>query len=138
MSAFDQSQEQFKQWLQAVGFDDEELKNSTKNIAVLNERLAKAAISAAKKTAEVSGNWTRETLDQMAEGNKSELSSAERAEAASRISSEVMKSSAKNMKEYAEIARDLQVETMAAMVDASREASKTSQSTNDSKVESGA
>ncbi len=120
MATFDQSQEQLKQWLQAIGFDDREFRNSTTNMAVLNERLATAAISAAKKSAEVSGNWTRTTLDQMAEGSKADLSSSERAEAASRISSEVMKSSVRNIEEYADIARNLQMETVAAMLDATR------------------
>ena len=120
MSAYEQSQEQLKQWLQSFGLDEKGLSSSAKNMATLNEKLTKAALSAAEKSAEVSGNWTREMLDQMASGSGAELSPAQRAEAATRVSSEIVETSTRNMNEYADIARKLQMETMALLINASK------------------
>ncbi|MCY4541719.1 MAG: hypothetical protein OXB95_04880 [Rhodobacteraceae bacterium] len=136
MSAYEQSQEQLNQWFKSFGLDGKGLSSSAKNIATLNEQLTKAALSAAEKSAEVSGNWNREVLDQMASGNDAGLSPPERAEAATRISSEIVKSSSRNMQAYAEIARELQKETMALLIDASRgEAKEASGSDQSSEAE---
>ena len=92
----------------------------------MNEKLAGVAFQAAEKSAELSTEWTKNTLSKMTEMSKAKAEPADYAKAMTDFASAQAEVAAENMAAFADIAKKVQMDTvellMAAGKDATEEA----------------
>lgn len=116
-----------KDMMGAFPVDTSAMEDVFKNTAALNEKLSSVALEAAEKSAELSSQWTKDTLTKMGEISKVKAEPADYAKAATDFASASAEVAAENMAAFAEIAKKVQMETvevlMAAGKDMSEEAS---------------
>ena len=116
-----------KDMMGAFPVDTKAVEDAFKTQAALNEKLTAAALSAAEKSSEISGKWTKDTLSKLSEVSKVKDEPADYAKALSDFASASAETAAENMAAFAEIAKKLQTETvellMAAGKDMTEEAS---------------
>ena len=116
-----------KDMMGAFPVDTSAMEDVFKNTAALNEKLTSVALEAAEKSAELSSQWTKDTLTKMGEVSKVKAEPADYAKAATDFASASAEVAAENMAAFAEIAKKVQMETvevlMAAGKDISEEAS---------------
>ena len=117
----------FKDMMGAFPVDTSAMEDVFKNTAALNEKLSSVALDAAEKSAELSSQWTKDTLTKMGEISKVKAEPADYAKAATDFASASAEVAAENMAAFAEIAKKVQMDTvevlMAAGKDISEEAS---------------
>ncbi|MDX1780861.1 MAG: phasin family protein [Thalassovita sp.] len=116
-----------KDMMGAFPVDTKAVEDVFKTQAALNEKLTAAALSAAEKSSEISGKWTKDTLSKLSDVSKVKDEPADYAKALSDFASASAETAAENMAAFAEIAKKLQTETvellMAAGKDMTEEAS---------------
>lgn len=102
----------FKDVMGAFPVDMSAADGAFKSSATLNEKLSNVALTAAEKSAEVSGKWTQDTLAKLADMSKAKAEPAEYAKAMSDFASASAEVAAENMATFAEIAKKVQMETV--------------------------
>lgn len=93
-----------------------------KNTASLNEKLSGVALTAAEKSAEISGKWAQDTIGKLGDISKAKAEPADYAKAVSDFASASAEVAAENMAAFAEIAKKVQMETVELMMAASKDA----------------
>lgn len=111
----------------AFPVDNAALEGAFKNAAELNEKLAGAALEAAEKSAELSSQWTKQALDQLADAAKAQADPADYAKAYGDLASKSAEMAAENMAAFAEIAKKLQQDTVELMMAAGKTAAEDTQ-----------
>ena len=111
----------------AFPVDASALEDAFKTSAVLNEKLAGVALTAAAKSADVSGNWAQETYVKLAEVSKAKAEPADYAKAVTDFASAYAESAAEHMAAYSEIAKKAQLDTVELMMAAGKDASEDAQ-----------
>lgn len=115
-----------KDMMGAFPVDTSAVEDMFKNTAALNEKLSSVALDAAGKSAEISSNWTKDTLAKMGDISKAKADPADYAKAATDFASASAETAAENMAAFAEVAKKVQMDTvellMAAGKDMSEEA----------------
>ncbi len=96
----------------AFPVDTKAMEDAFKNQASLNEKLSGVTLSAAEKSAEVSGKWAKETLAKITEVTKAKSEPADYAKAMSDFASINAEVAAENMAAFAEIAKKVQTDTV--------------------------
>ena len=103
--------------------DTSAMEDVFKNTAALNEKLSSVALEAAEKSAELSSQWTKETLTKMGEISKVKAEPADYAKAATDFASASAEVATENMAAFAEIAKKVQMETVEVLMAAGKEMS---------------
>ena len=94
-----------KDMMSAFPVDTSAMEDVFKNTATLNEKLSSVALDAAEKSAELSSQWTKDTLTKMGEISKVKAEPADYAKAATDFASASAEVAAENMAAFAEIAK---------------------------------
>ncbi|PVA11288.1 phasin, PhaP [Pelagivirga sediminicola] len=110
-----------KDMMGAFPVDTKSMEDTFKNQAALGEKLSGVALSAAEKSAEIQTNWTKSTLEKMAEMSKAKSDPADYAKAMSDFASANAEVAAENMAAFAEVAKKVQMETVELMMSAGRD-----------------
>jgi len=110
-----------KDMMGAFPVDTGAMEDVYKNTAALNEKLSNVALSAAEKSAEVSGKWTKETLDKLSGMSQAKADPADYAKAVTDFASASAEVAAENMAAFAEIAKKVQMETVELMMSAGKD-----------------
>ena len=116
-----------KDMMGAFPVDTKAFEGAAKNAAVLNEKLASVALTAAEKSSDISSKWTKDTLTKISAIAKVQAEPADYAKAMTDFASAAAEVAAENMAAFAEVAKKLQMDTveilMAAGKDVAEEAS---------------
>lgn len=110
-----------KDMMGAFPVDTSAMEDVFKNTAALNEKLTSVALEAAEKSAELSSQWTKDTLTKMGEVSKVKAEPADYAKAATDFASASAEVAAENMAAFAEIAKKVQMETVELMLAAGKD-----------------
>lgn len=94
-----------------------------KEQAILTEKLTSVALEAAEKSTEISSNWTKETLSELADLSKAKSDPTDYAKTMSDFASAQAEVAAENMAAFAEIAKKVQMDTVELMMAAGKELS---------------
>ena len=111
----------FKDVMGSFPVDTSAMEGSFKTAATLNEKLSGVALQAAEKSADISSQWTKDTLAKMSEMSKAKAEPADYAKAMSEFASASAESAAEHMAAFAEIARKVQMDTVELMMSAGKE-----------------
>lgn len=106
----------------ALPMDAASLQNAFKMQATIGEKMAKVALQAAEKSAEISSNWTKETLARMASISSAKDDSADYAKSFNDFAAASAESVTANMAAFAEVAKKMQADTIELMLAATKEA----------------
>ena len=99
------------------------MEDAFKTTASLNEQLSGVALTAAEKSAEISSNWTKDTLDKLADMSKVKAEPADYAKAMTDFASASAEAAAENLAAFSEIAKKVQTETVELMMAAGKDIS---------------
>jgi len=110
-----------KDMMGAFPVDTKAMEEAFKNQAALSEKLSGVALEAAEKSAEISGNWTKQTLTKMAEMSKAKAEPADYAKAMTDFASANAEVAAENMAAFAEVAKKVQMDTVELMMAAGKD-----------------
>jgi hypothetical protein len=110
-----------KDMMGAFPVDTGSMEDVYKNTAALNEKLSTVALSAAEKSAEVSGKWAKETFDKLSGMSQAKTDPADYAKAVTDFASASAEVAAENMAAFAEIAKKVQMETVELMMAAGKD-----------------
>ena len=113
----------FKDMMGAFPVDTSAMEDVFKNTAALNEKLSSVALDAAEKSAELSSQWTKDTLTKMGEISKVKAEPADYAKAATDFASASAEVAAENMAAFAEIAKKVQMDTVEVLMAAGKDMS---------------
>jgi hypothetical protein len=102
----------FKDMMGAFPVDTTAFDGAFKNATTMNEKLAGVAFQAAEKSAELSTEWTKNTLSKMTEMSKAKAEPADYAKAMTDFASAQAEVAAENMAAFAEIAKKVQMDTV--------------------------
>ena len=91
-----------------------------KTTASLNEKLSGVALTAAEKSAEISSNWTKDTLAKLADMSKAKAEPADYAKAMTDFASASAEAAAEHMAPFFEIAKKAQTDTVELMTAAGK------------------
>ncbi|WP_456388567.1 phasin, PhaP [Profundibacter sp.] len=92
-----------------------------KSTAALGEKMSKAALEAAEKSAAVSSKWTTETLAKIGDASKAKPEAADYSESVKTFASASAEMASENMAAFAEIAKKLQMETVELLMAAGKD-----------------
>ena len=107
----------------AFPVDTTAMEGAYKTTAALNEKLSAVALSAAEKSAEISNNWTKDTIAKLSEMSKAKEEPADYAKAVADFASASAEVSAENLAAYAEVAKRVQMDTVELMMAAGKDLS---------------
>ncbi len=110
-----------KDMMGAFPVDTKSMEDAFKNQAALSEKLSGVALSAAEKSAEISSNWTKSTLEKMQDMAKAKAEPADYAKAMSEFASTNAEVAAEHMAAFAEVAKKVQMDTVELMMSAGRD-----------------
>ena len=110
-----------KDMMGAFPVDMTAMEDAFKSSASLNEKLSGVALEAAEKTAEVSSDWTKQTIAKMSELAKAKAEPADYAKAITDFASASAEISAEHMAAFAEIAKKVQMDTVELMMAAGKD-----------------
>jgi hypothetical protein len=111
----------FKDVMGSFPVDTSAMEGSFKSATALNEKLSGVALTAAEKSAEISSNWTKDTLAKLADMSKARAEPADYAKAMTDFSSASAEAAAEHMAAFAEIAKKVQMETVELMMSAGKD-----------------
>ncbi|MFV0293336.1 MAG: Phasin [Paracoccus sp. (in: a-proteobacteria)] len=111
--------------------DTSSMQDAFKNQSVLNEKMARVALSAAERSTEITAQWTKDTIARVGELTTQKDDAGAYAKAFTDFANAATESAAEHMSAFAEVAKKLQMETvdllMAAGKDLADDAQKTAQ-----------
>lgn len=110
-----------KDMMGAFPVDTKSMEDVFKNQAALGEKLSSVCLSAAEKSTEIQTNWTKSTLEKLAEMSRAKTEPADYAKALSDFASANAEVAAENMAAFAEVAKRVQSETVELMMSAGRD-----------------
>lgn len=110
-----------KDMMGAFPMDTKAMDDAFKTTATLNEKLSNVALDAAKKSTELSANWTRDTLAKMADMSKAKAEPADYAKALSDFATAQAEIASANVTSFAEIAKKVQADTVELMMAAGKD-----------------
>ncbi|CUH81207.1 hypothetical protein TRM7557_03294 [Tritonibacter multivorans] len=113
----------FKDMMGAFPVDTSAMEDAFKSTAALSEKLSTVALDAAEKSAELSSQWTKDTLTKMGEISKVKAEPADYAKAATDFASASAEVAAENMAAFAEIAKKVQMDTVEVLMAAGKDMS---------------
>ena len=96
------------------------MEDTYRNTAALNEKLAGVALEAAGKSSEVSAKWTPDTIAKLTELSKAKTDYTNALTAYANAQADI---AAENLVAFAELAKNVQFETVELLVAASKELS---------------
>ena len=99
------------------------MEDTYRNTAALNEKLVGVALEATGKSSEVSAKWTADTIAKLTELSKAKTDAADYANALTAYASAQADIAAENLAAFAELAKNVQFETVELMVAAGKELS---------------
>ena len=109
-----------KDFMGAFPVDTKSMEDVFRSQAELSEKLSGVALDAAGKSAEISSNWTKTTLERMSEMSKAKAEPADYAKSMSDFASSNAEVAAENMAAFAEIAKKVQMDTVELMMAAGK------------------
>ncbi|MBC6406759.1 MAG: phasin family protein [Rhodobacteraceae bacterium] len=112
MTRTQQTPYSLKDFAGAFPLDGKAVENAFKNTAQLSEKLASVVLDAAEKSTNISGRWTKDTLSKMSDVAKVKEDPADYAKAMTDFASAQAESAAANMAAFAEVAKQVQMETV--------------------------
>lgn len=112
-----------KEFMATFNVDTSALEDAYKNTAALNEKLADVALDAAGKSSEISAKWTADTIAKLTEISKAKSDPADYAKTLTDYASAQADIAAGNMAAFAELAKNVQLETVELLVAAGKELS---------------
>lgn len=92
-----------------------------KSTAALNEKFARVALEAAEKSAEISTKWTKETLAKLGDVTAAKQEAADYSKAITDFASTQAELASENLAAFAEVAKNVQTETVELMMAAGKE-----------------
>lgn len=92
-----------------------------KTSASFGEKLSKVALSAADKSAEISGKWTKETLSKMEDLTKVKADPSEYSKAMSDFASAQTEIATEKLAAFADVAKTVQMETIELLMAAGKD-----------------
>lgn len=110
----------FKDVMGSFPVDTSAMEGSFKSAASLNEKLSGVALTAAEKSADISSQWTKDTLSKLAEMSKAKQEPADYAKAMTDFASASAEVAAEHMSAFAEIAKKVQMDTVELMMAAGK------------------
>lgn len=110
-----------KDMMGAFPVDTKAMEDAFKTNATLNEKLSAVAIDAVGKSTELSTNWTKDTLAKMAEMSKAKTEPADYAKAMTDFASAQAEVASANMSAFAEIAKQVQTDTVELLMSAGKD-----------------
>lgn len=112
-----------KEFMAVFKIDKTALEDAYKNTAVLNEKLADVALNAAGRSSEISAKWTADTIAKLTEISRVKSDQAEYSNVLSDYASAQANIAAGNLAAFAELAKNVQLETVELLVSAGKELS---------------
>ena len=109
-----------KDMMGAFPVDTTAMEDGFKTTAALNEKLSGVALTAAEKSAEISSNWTKDTLAKLADMSKAKAEPADYAKAMTDFASASAEAAAEHMAAFSEIAKKVQTDTVELMTAAGK------------------
>lgn len=106
----------------AFPVDTAAFEDAYKSTTSLNEKLSGVALTAAEKSAVISGKWAQDTITKLADISKAKAEPADYAKAMTDFASASAEVAAENMAAFAEIAKKVQMDTVELMMAAGKDA----------------
>ena len=113
----------FKDMTGAFPVDTKAMEEQFKSQSAMAEKLSSVALDAAGKSAELSAKWTKETIAKMESMATSKAEPADYAKAMTDFASASAESAAEHMAAFAEIAKQVQTQTMEMVMAAGKDMS---------------
>jgi hypothetical protein len=135
MTNADDYAKMMKDMMGALPTDNAALQDAFKSQAAMMERMTKVALEAAEKSTEVSTNWTKATLEKAGETATTKDDPAGYSQAMTDFATAQSELAAQHMSEFAEIAKKLQMDTMAVLMAAGKQAQDTATDSAESAAE---
>lgn len=110
-----------KEMFDAFPVDMTAMEDAFKTSAALSEKLSGVALEAAGKSAELSTQWTQDTLTKINEVSRAKDEPADYAKAMSDFAATSAEIAAENLAAFAEIAKKVQMDTVELMVSAGKD-----------------
>ena len=107
----------------ALPVDVHAFQDVSKNSVVLGEKLTSVALNAAEKSAEISNNWTKQTLAKLNDLSKNPVDHVDYSKSLTDFASAQAEVAAENIAAYAEVAKKVQMDTVEVMMAAGKELS---------------
>ncbi len=101
--------------------DTKAVQDAFKSQAQLGERMSKVALEAAEKSAEISSNWTKETITKLGDVSSVKDEPTEYSKSVTDFASASAEMAAENMAAFAEIAKKVQMDTVELIMAAGKE-----------------
>jgi hypothetical protein len=111
----------FKDMMGAFPMDLSAFEGAFKSSAALGEKLSKVALEAADKSTEISTRWTRDTLAKAADLTSAKSDASDYTKAMTDFAAAQAEMAAENMAAFAEVAKQVQVETVELMLAAGKD-----------------
>lgn len=110
----------FTEAMQSMPIDMSALYEQMKSSAAIGEQLAKVALEAAERSNAVSSEWAKQTISNVGSVSKMKEDPTEFGKAITDFASSQGELASKNMSAFAEIAKTVQAQTIALMMDAGK------------------
>lgn len=121
--ANDDYAQKMREALGSFPVDTSALENLAKSQAALAEKLSSIAIEAAQKSTDLSARWVQDTLSKLPAVTQARSEPAEYAKVAGEFMSGSTDTAAENLAAFAEIARKVQAETLAVLLNVGKDLS---------------
>jgi len=105
----------------AFPMDATAMQDAFKTQAALGEKMSKVVLEAAEKSSEISAKWTKESLAKMGEMTKVKDEPTDYTKAMTDYASAQAEMAAEMMAQYAEVAKNVQMETVELMLAAGKD-----------------
>ncbi|MBK4215310.1 Phasin [Paracoccus caeni] len=92
--------------------DTSSVQEALKSQALLNEKLARVALSAAERSTEISAQWTKDTIARLGELTASRQEPSDYAKAVTDFASASAETAAEHLSSFAEVAKKVQTDTV--------------------------
>ena len=117
-----------KEMMGAFPMDTKAFEDAFKAQAAYGEKLAKVALEAATKSADLSAKWTKETLTKLGDVTKLKTDATDYSKALSDFATAQSTMVSENLTAFADIAKKVQAETAEILMAAGKEAAEEAQS----------
>lgn len=105
----------------AFPVDASAFQGAFKSQAAFGEKISKVALEAAEKSAEISAQWTKDTLSRLSDVTRAKVDAADYSKAASTFASATAELAAENLAAFAEVAKKVQMETVELLMAAGKD-----------------
>jgi uncharacterized protein YeaO (DUF488 family) len=109
--------------MKAYPVDMSAMQDAFKTQADLSEKLSKVALAAAEKSTEISSVWTKETLNKLNSVSAAKTEPADYSKAMTDFASVAAEMAQQHMAAFAEVAKNVQTQTVELMMSAGKSAS---------------